>query len=86
MSARSRQRNLRPRIINMSSILTPAPLAGASDGIRSEMTKQMIELDMRRGMAAQKATELRRQMLIARVPEDLVRLSSLQQAEMRHYP
>ena len=106
------------------------------------MTKQTIELDMRRGMAAQKATELRRlmaevaaneqllrsrqndleeqllaspaaswpeaaekaryllalfagssaaqdprrQMLIARVLEDFLRLSSSEQAEMRHDP
>jgi hypothetical protein len=106
------------------------------------MTKQTIELDMRRGMAAQKATELRRlmsevvaneellrsrqkdleeqllaspasswpeaadkaryllslfassspaqdprrQMLIARVLEDFVRLSSSEQADIRHDP
>jgi hypothetical protein len=37
------------------------------------MTKQTIELDMRRGMAAQKATELRRLMSEVSANEDLLR-------------
>ena len=37
------------------------------------MTKQTIELDMRRGMAAQKATELRRLMLEVSANEELLR-------------
>jgi hypothetical protein len=38
------------------------------------MTKQTIELDMRRGMAAQKATELRRLMSEVAANEELLRL------------
>ena len=37
------------------------------------MTKQTIELDMRRGMAAQKATELRRLMSEVSANEELLR-------------
>ena len=37
------------------------------------MTKQTIELDMRRGMAAQKATELRRLMSEVAANEELLR-------------
>ena len=37
------------------------------------MTKQTIELDMRRGMAAQKATELRRLMSEVTANEELLR-------------
>jgi len=37
------------------------------------MTKQTIELDMRRGMAAQKATELRRLMAEVAANEQLLR-------------
>jgi hypothetical protein len=37
------------------------------------MTKQTIELDMRRGMAAQKATELRRLMSEVSATEELLR-------------
>ena len=37
------------------------------------MTKETIELDMRRGMAAQKATELRRLMLEVSANEELLR-------------
>ena len=41
--------------------------------MRIGMTKQTIELDMRRGMAAQKATELRRLMSEVVANEELLR-------------
>ena len=41
--------------------------------MRIGMTKQTIELDMRRGMAAQKATELRRLMSEVASNEELLR-------------
>ena len=41
--------------------------------MRIGMTKQTIELDMRRGMAAQKATELRRLMSEVTANEELLR-------------
>jgi hypothetical protein len=54
------------------------PDAGNSAGaVRGDsqpgMTKQTIELDMRRGMAAQKATELRRLMSEVSANEELLR-------------
>jgi hypothetical protein len=47
-------------IIKTASSLTPAHGKRSSVRFAISMTKQTIELDMRRGMAAQKATELRR--------------------------
>ncbi len=49
-------------IIKTASSLTPAYGKRSSVRFAISMTKQTIELDMRRGMAAQKATELRRLM------------------------
>ena len=49
-------------IIKTASSLTPAHGKRSSVRFAISMTKQTIELDMRRGMAAQKATELRRLM------------------------
>jgi hypothetical protein len=49
-------------IIKTASSLTPAYGKRSSVRFAIRMTKQTIELDMRRGMAAQKATELRRLM------------------------
>jgi hypothetical protein len=60
-------------IIKTASILTPAPWQAQFDEIRTGMTKQTIELDMRRGMAAQKATELRRLMTEVVANEELLR-------------
>ena len=61
-------------IINTTSILTPAYRQAQSGEIRDHgMTKQTIELDMRRGMAAQKATELRRLMSEVAANEELLR-------------
>jgi hypothetical protein len=60
--------------INTTSILTPATRQAQSGEIRNtEMTKQTIELDMRRGMAAQKATELRRLMSEVAANEEMLR-------------
>ena len=67
------QRTLRPNH-HTTSILTRALRQAQSGEIRNtEMTKQTIELDMRRGMAAQKATELRRLMSEVSANEELLR-------------
>jgi hypothetical protein len=59
---------------NTTSTLTPADWqAQPGDILQPDMTKQTIELDMRRGMAAQKATELRRLMSEVSANEELLR-------------
>ena len=60
-------------IIKTASSLTPAYGKRSSVRFAISMTKQTIELDMRRGMAAQKATELRRLMSEVSANEELLR-------------
>jgi hypothetical protein len=67
------QRTLRPLIIENGLDPDARILAGADGEICIAMTKQTIELDMRRGMAAQKATELRRLMSEVVANEALLR-------------
>jgi hypothetical protein len=58
---------------NTTSTLTPAAWqAQPGEILQLDMTKQTIELDMRRGMAAQKATELRRLMSEVSANEELL--------------
>src|SRR5580765_4328691 len=60
-------------IIKTASSLTPAYGKRSPVRFANRMTKQTIELDMRRGMAAQKATELRRLMSEVSANEELLR-------------
>ena len=60
-------------IINTTSILTLAHRQAQPGRFAIGMTKQTIELDMRRGMVAQKATELRRLMSEVAANEELLR-------------
>jgi hypothetical protein len=54
-------------------ILTPAPWGRRGWQNSHRMTKQTIELDMRRGMAAQKATDLRRLLAEVTANEEALR-------------